>query len=897
MADNTVVTELIVDASGATKELGDYGSAMDSASAAANKTVSANMSVQDAVTKSSTVLTGTTRSTTSYGTAFDALTNRYDAASKANSTWSNAVKTADAAVAHGAITQAQANATLGLVQNSLMAGAKSTGIMQVASQQLSLQMVAMSAGLGPAGVLLAAFGPVGLAVGVGLGLAIDAFNATAQAAHNLANESIELTKFSETTGLTTTQLEALSDAAAQHGVSANDATQAIVRFTTAWEQARQGGGTFLTALRGVDAGLADQIQRATSSAAAFDILTQAINAANAAGNVGQRNALLRAAGGRGGVTALTGVSAAVGQAGGLDALTQNFEDSKQGISADLIPALTQLQTEIDNTKKHADNLFASIGAENILKTEKSWQDMRLQIAGVLSDMANGSSSLSAWDQFLLRLTNFTMGPDTAVRLFLPPSNGMSQPALNQHPAYPPQLDMTGLTPTLPKTPSAIAADRKLTVSTLGDAATATDKYNSRVADLAAELSKGEISQDLYNKAIAGADFDFYTQKLGLFNSAMGLSATVTDTVNQKVATLQKQQQQGAGLSDTQYANAKRLIQAQADGTFALQTRIDATNVQISTLGMAAGAAETYSLIQTKMNDNLNAGKPALDGISASFITLANNAGAAAQKLKDTQSLTNLQFQGKTQFMSGPDAAAATTAQSLYGNDWQSHLNDAAPAQAKFNAQLAQSRDLSADFANNFGQAMLQGKSGAAALQTAVQSLASSLIQIATKNLVNAAFGGLTGSASTGIFAGIPKLFGFADGGYTGSLGTQQVAGVVHGQEFVVNADATSRYRGLLEAINSSPIRGYAAGGYVTTPNSPSTAPSIGNWNAGGGQQPLTVEQHFHISGVTGEELSQKTQAAATQSLKQAIGYTDGSIKNYDRNTLPSRIPEIQARQL
>lgn len=45
------------------------------------------------------------------------------------------------------------------------------------------------------------------------------------------------------------------------------------------------------------------------------------------------------------------------------------------------------------------------------------------------------------------------------------------------------------------------------------------------------------------------------------------------------------------------------------------------------------------------------------------------------------------------------------------------------------------------------------------------------------------------------------LKGYASGGYTGELGLGQVAGVVHGREFVVNAAATAKNRALLEAMN------------------------------------------------------------------------------------------------
>lgn len=45
------------------------------------------------------------------------------------------------------------------------------------------------------------------------------------------------------------------------------------------------------------------------------------------------------------------------------------------------------------------------------------------------------------------------------------------------------------------------------------------------------------------------------------------------------------------------------------------------------------------------------------------------------------------------------------------------------------------------------------------------------------------------------------LPGYATGGYTGDFGTGQVAGLVHGREFVMNAYATAANRPLLEAMN------------------------------------------------------------------------------------------------
>lgn len=52
--------------------------------------------------------------------------------------------------------------------------------------------------------------------------------------------------------------------------------------------------------------------------------------------------------------------------------------------------------------------------------------------------------------------------------------------------------------------------------------------------------------------------------------------------------------------------------------------------------------------------------------------------------------------------------------------------------------------------------------------------------------------------------------GFEKGGYTGDKGTKEVAGVVHGKEFVHTADATKKHRDLFESIHSGNEKQYRA---------------------------------------------------------------------------------------
>lgn len=86
---------------------------------------------------------------------------------------------------------------------------------------------------------------------------------------------------------------------------------------------------------------------------------------------------------------------------------------------------------------------------------------------------------------------------------------------------------------------------------------------------------------------------------------------------------------------------------------------------------------------------------------------------------------------------------------------------------------------------------------------ALSSIADKALEMAANGVWDMIFGAFTGSmggggggnwisAITGSSGGIWGLNGFASGGYTGDVGKSQPAGLVHGQEFVMNAAATSR---------------------------------------------------------------------------------------------------------
>lgn len=103
-----------------------------------------------------------------------------------------------------------------------------------------------------------------------------------------------------------------------------------------------------------------------------------------------------------------------------------------------------------------------------------------------------------------------------------------------------------------------------------------------------------------------------------------------------------------------------------------------------------------------------------------------------------------------------------------------------------------------------------------AASAAPAAAATSLATAGTNSIpASAAIIGVAALAATALAANAL----FERGGYTGDGSRKGVAGLVHGQEYVLNADATRRYRGHLDAMNEgrwSPPSGGGGGGVHIT---------------------------------------------------------------------------------
>jgi hypothetical protein len=252
-------------------------------------------------------------------------------------------------------------------------------------------------------------------------------------------------------------------------------------------------------------------------------------------------------------------------------------------------------------------------------------------------------------------------------------------------------------------------------------------------------------------------------------------------------------------------NAMLSAQATRGAVEGIKQQTAALRIEADTFGMSAGSAATY-----------RAEQEALARAKASGVTLSVQQQAA--------------IRGEAQAF-----GEATIAVERYRN--------AKAAADAVSGQLADSLFNLASGAQSLSQTMLQlsNSIGKMVLQAALAGQGSFAGLFGTQ-----AGGGLFGGLLTPLFGGA-KPAGYASGGFTGAMDRRAVAGVVHGQEFVVNAGATARHFSLLKAINDNRLPGYSQGGYAGPLTAPAwTQPATSSAFNDRPQAGSTQVTHFHI---------------------------------------------------
>ncbi len=183
------------------------------------------------------------------------------------------------------------------------------------------------------------------------------------------------------------------------------------------------------------------------------------------------------------------------------------------------------------------------------------------------------------------------------------------------------------------------------------------------------------------------------------------------------------------------------------------------------------------------------------------------------------------------------------------------------------------RDFSRTAAGALDGLIVQGNSLRSVLSDLLRSLASTVLQ-------GALLGGGLGGSTGGLFGAIGRglgIPGLAGGGLVAGPGgprDDRILARLSAGEFVVNAAATTRNRGLLEAINAAPR--FASGGIVGgSRQTGGTATALGG--------PLTIDLRLS------DDLDARVAAAAEG---VAVRVSRDSIGAYDKLALPGRVAQI-----
>ena len=139
---------------------------------------------------------------------------------------------------------------------------------------------------------------------------------------------------------------------------------------------------------------------------------------------------------------------------------------------------------------------------------------------------------------------------------------------------------------------------------------------------------------------------------------------------------------------------------------------------------------------------------------------------------------------------------------------------------------------------------------------------------------------------------VAKIAGFERGGYTGRGGRREVAGVVHGGEYVVRKDVTDRHRDTLEHLNrTGRLPGYMDGGFVM-PRAPNV-PSMERLSAIGSQRRqdaiiVHVDKSDYFEVAVERVATPVAQQAGLQAFNGARAQVPVDLTGRQRQRIPSR---------
>jgi hypothetical protein len=492
--------------------------------------------------------------------AWKRQTLRLDEAARSQANLARETKIADQALQQGIATQEQHAQRIDQLNQKYGQATVAQKAFGAATSGVSGQLIALSAGAGPVGTFLAGLGPWGLAAAAALGAVEAVFNRLSEGAQRFGDKAIELKKFSDVTGLTVTEIKALTIAGAQLGVSTDDVKTAVEHFSVGLAEAHKATGDLYDKIREIDPALARNLAATTTTAEGWDALAQAMKRA---GDVAQRNALARAAFRRGGLEVGT-VAAATADAGGLDTLQK-----KVNLSQELVDKAARLRVENVELEKQTEAMKDAAYAVPMLERQQEYLKAQKAIAEATIQAAQNVSSGGALDRMFAPQADEFGAPLIYGKQGgggRGPSEGAMQAqeeAKALRDAASAQQDLNALLADGDKLIDYTLNPLKERLAVLGSTATAQDIINAKTLELQLLLDRGVITQTDFNKVLGdtidklGAAAD--AQKQSDVRAALSRAAALT--AQQEAEAAAAKQKDAASQYTTYVWDAERGVMA------------------------------------------------------------------------------------------------------------------------------------------------------------------------------------------------------------------------------------------------------------------------------------------------------------------------------------------------
>jgi len=359
------------------------------------------------------------------------------------------------------------------------------------------------------------------------------------------------------------------------------------------------------------------------------------------------------------------------------------------------------------------------------------------------------------------------------------------------------------------------------------------QYRQQIQELDERLRIGELSQRQYNAAVRDAALAFgeagdspLAREIQLLNQIREPQRQYAEALRTLIALREKNKISNRefveGLSDetSQFRNATGRNDPDRTRQDALLDRINQpeterrqTLVDLQALhDRGSLSAQRHAIEVEKVND-------AYDKLKGNA-SAGSDAAQAAQQAFAAGGSFDFRGGGAAggRFQSSQFDSASSSANSFFSTVAQGY-SQASQAQQQFTQGLGIQQQ---QYAQSLSQASQQSQQFAQQAFQGIGQQFSSVLQggkFSFRKLLGGFIGGLFQGGSQSPLGqlfrrGIPhagngfgaqgiqgRPFGFMSGGYTGNVGRRQVAGVVHGREFVAHADATRRNRAALEQMN------------------------------------------------------------------------------------------------